>query len=150
VNDLELRVRNQVYAAFVRDGEAPSAHETGLALGLATHTVAEAYRRLHDARALVLEPGGDGEQIRMLHPFAVTATVHRVESGGRSWFANCAWDALGVPAALHRDGTVYSECADCGEPLEVEVREGRLVRGPDLLVHILVPARRWWDDIVFT
>ena len=148
MNDLELRVRNQVYAAFVRDGEAPSAHETGMALGVATHTVADAYRRLHDARALVLEP--DGERIRMLNPFSVPATPHRVDSGGRTWFANCAWDALGVPAALHRDGTVRSECADCGEPLELEVRDGRLVRGTELLVHILVPARRWWDDIVFT
>ena len=77
---------------------------------------------------------------------------HRIASGraGRSWFANCAWDALGIPAALHRDGLIDSECADCGEPLELEVRDGRLVRGGELLVHILVPARHWWDDIVFT
>jgi hypothetical protein len=30
------------------------------------------------------------------------------------------------------------------------VRDGRVVRGADLLVHFLVPARRWWDDIGFT
>ena len=75
----------------------------------------------------------------MLNPFSVPATPHRVEAGGRSWFANCAWDALGIPAALHRDGAVHSECADCGEPLELEVRDGRLVRGAELLVHFSSP-----------
>jgi hypothetical protein len=26
----------------------------------------------------------------------------------------------------------------------------RLMRGADVLVHFVVPARRWWDDIGFT
>jgi hypothetical protein len=30
------------------------------------------------------------------------------------------------------------------------VEKGSLVEGEELLVHILVPARRWWDDIGFT
>ena len=53
-------------------------------------------------------------------------------------------------AALHTDGVVSSACPDCGEPLELEVRDGKLVDGADLLVHFVVPARRWWDDIGFT
>jgi hypothetical protein len=86
----------------------------------------------------------------MLNPFSAVEAPHRVEAGGREWFANCAWDALGIPAALHTDGSVRSECPDCGEPLELEVRDGELVRGSELLVHFVVPARRWWDDISFT
>ena len=105
-------------------------------------------RRLHDAHALVLQP--DGTEIRMLNPFSAVATTYRVEAGGRSWFANCAWDALGIPAALHGDGRIDAACPDCAEPLELEVREGELVRGGELLVHFVVPARRWWDDIGFT
>jgi len=34
--------------------------------------------------------------------------------------------------------------------LELEVRGDELVRGSELLVHFVVPARRWWDDIGFT
>ena len=63
----------------------------------------------------------------MLNPFSAVETPHRVESGGRTWFANCAWDALGIPAALHADGRVESRCPDCGEALELEVRDGALV-----------------------
>ena len=149
MDDVDLRVRNHVYAAFVRDGVAPRPAETAAALDIPIVDAEGAYGRLHDARALVLEPGDD-ERIRMLNPFSAVPTPHVVESGGRSWFANCAWDALGIPAALHADGVVRSRCEDCREPLELEVRAGRLARGADLLVHFVVPARRWWDDIGFT
>jgi hypothetical protein len=148
MEELDLQVRNEVYAAFVREGRAPTSHETAAALGLAPEQVEDAFRRLHEAHALVLQPGS--AEIRMLNPFSAVETPHRVESGGRTWFANCAWDALGIPAALHADGRVESRCPDCGEPLKLEVRDGELVRGADLLVHFVVPARRWWDDIGFT
>ena len=49
-----------------------------------------------------------------------------------------------------RDGVVESECPDCGEPLELEVRDGELDPRRHLLVHFVVPARHWWDDIGFT
>jgi Alkylmercury lyase len=148
MDEFDLRVRSEVYAAFVRDGWAPRAADTAAALGLAPEEVEDAFRRLHDAHALVLQPGS--AEIRMLNPFSAVETPHRVESGGRSWFANCAWDALGIPAALHADGRVESRCPDCGELLELEVRDGVLARGAELLVHFVVPARQWWDDIAFT
>ena len=145
---LDLRVRNHVYSTFVRERRAQTTAETAAALAVGEDEVADAYRRLDDAHALVLDPGTD--EIRMLNPFSAVETPHRVEAGGRSWFANCAWDALGIPAALHADGSVSSECPDCGERLELEVRGGELVRGDKLLVHFAVPARQWWDDIAFT
>jgi len=148
MDEQDLRIRNHVYASFVGIGSAPAPADTAAKLGLVEDEVAAAYRRLHDAHALVLEP--DSSRIRMLNPFSAVETPHRVEAGGREWFANCAWDALGIPAALHRDGSVRSECPDCSEPLELEVRDGELVRGSELLVHFVVPARRWWDDISFT
>ena len=145
---LDLRIRNHLYSTFAAEGRAQSTADTAAALELAEDEVAAAYRRLHDAHALVLAP--NTTEIRMLNPFSAVETPHRVEAGGRSWFANCAWDALGIPAALHTDGTVGSQCPDCGDPLELEVRGGELVRGRELLVHFVVPARRWWDDIAFT
>jgi hypothetical protein len=148
VDESDLRIRSAVYGSFVRDGNAPSAAQTAEALGLDRQEVEEAFRRLHDAHALVLQPGTT--EIRMLNPFSAVETPHRVQADGRSWYANCAWDALGIPAALHVDGAIETRCPDCGERLELEVRDGELVRGAELLVHFVVPARRWWDDIGFT
>jgi alkylmercury lyase-like protein len=148
VDELDLRIRNHLYASFVRDGTASSVAEAAEALDLPAAEVSDAYRRLHDAHALVLQPGGT--ELRMLNPFAAVETSYRVEAGGRSWFANCAWDSLGILGALQGDGRIEAACPDCGEPLELEVRGGELVRGRELLVHFVVPAHRWWDDIVFT
>lgn len=143
-----LRIRNEVYRSFVGTGSAPTPADVAAALGLGEGRVEDAYRNLHDEHALVLWPGT--AEIRMLNPFSAVETPHRVESGGRSWFANCAWDALGIPAALHDDGVIRSVCADCGAAVDLEVRAGKLVRGAELLAHFVVPARRWWDDIGFT
>ena len=153
MDELDLRIRNHLYASFVREGRAQTPEEAADELRLEVGQVEAAYGRLHDAHALVLQPGST--EIRMLNPFSAVETPHRVEvtgveAGGRVWFANCAWDALGIPGALHTDGRVQSECPDCGEPLELVVRDGELARGTDVLVHFVVPARRWWDDIGFT
>ena len=144
---LDLRIRNHVYSTFVGDGRAQTTAETAAALRLAEGEVAAAYRRLHDAHALVLHPGTD--EIRMLNPFSAVETPHRVEAGGRSWFANCAWDAFGILAAFDVDGHITSSCLDCGEPIEIDVVDRRPEPADDVF-HVLVPARSWWDDIVFT
>jgi len=144
----DLEVRRHVYLAFASDGRPPSAGETATALWRSLEEVEKAYRRLHDAHALVLQPGTT--TIWMANPFSAVETPHRVECAGRRWYANCAWDALGIMAAFRRDGRVESECADCREPVSLDVADGSLVGGQELLVHILVPARRWWEDIGFT
>ncbi len=105
------------------------------------------WRRLHEAHALVLDTT-TGE-IRMANPFSAVPTAYRVHTGERWWYANCAWDAFGILAALGVDGQVESSCPDCGEPYAVDVHDTTIDRH-DLLFHCLVPAARWWDDIVFT
>jgi Alkylmercury lyase len=147
MDDLDLELRNLTYRLFVELGRAPCATEVAEAAGLARPQVAAAWRRLHEAHALVLEPGTD--EIRMAAPFSAVPTPHRVEAAGRSWYGNCAWDAFGICAALRVDGRFETSCPDCAGPIAVEVRGAR----PDdesLLFHCLVPAADWWDDIVFT
>jgi Alkylmercury lyase len=138
--DLELRRRT--YARFVELGRAPAPEELG-----EREEVLARWRRLHDAHALVLNPATD--ELRMANPFSAVPTAYRVRAAGRWWYANCAWDAFGICAALHVDGRIETSCPDCGEPVSVDVRDEK----PDhdtLLFHCLVPAAHWWDDIVFT
>ncbi len=144
----DLDVRRHVYFAVVANGRPPTAAETAAALDVDEPVVADAYRRLHDAHALVLHP--DTTEIWMANPFCFAPTPHRVIAGGRTWTGTCCWDSLGIPAALHSDGRIETECACCGERLELAVSAGEVVEGADVLCHVLVPARRWWDDIGFT
>ena len=138
---LDLDLRNRTYALFVELGRAPLPHELG-----DEDEVVAAWRRLHDVRALVLE--ADGRRIRMANPFSAVQTPHRVHARGRWWYANCAWDAFGVLAALHEDGRVESSCPDCAEPIGIDVVGEEPQQ--DGVAHFVVRARHWWDDIVFT
>ena len=148
VDAFDFDVRRAVYSRVAVDGRPPTVREVAVELLRGVDEVAAAYRRLHDAHAFVLFP--DMLDIWMANPFCFAPTPHSVTAAGRIWTGTCAWDALGIPAALHTDGLVESECACCDEPLVLEVADGYLARGADLLVHFVVPARRWWDDIGFT
>jgi Alkylmercury lyase len=145
---LDLDVRRHVYFSVVANGRPPTVAETAASLGLEPGEAEASYRRLHDAHALVLFP--DTTDVWMANPWCFAETPHRVRAGGRAWTATCAWDALGIPGALHGDGEVDTACACCGEALALRVEDGELAEGRDVLVHFLVPARRWWDDIGFT
>lgn len=138
--------RNATYRRFVELGRAPSATELADVTGVSETAVREGWQRLHDAHALVLDDAGE---IRMANPFAAQPTPFRVEATGRSWFANCAWDAFGIGAALQADSTIHTECADCSARLDIVVRDGR-PDDTDLVFHVLVPAASWWDDIGYT
>ena len=148
MDDSDLHVRRHVYFSVVANGRPPTVTEAAKALGREEDDVRDTYLRLHDAHAIVLYP--ESVEIWMANPFCFASTPHHVDAGGRGWRAACAWDALGIPGALHGDGRVESECACCHERLELEVVNGELTRGMNLLAHFLVPARRWWDDIGFT
>ena len=147
MDEQDRSLRNATYQLFVSLGRAPSAGEVSPEVGARQDEVIDGWRRLHDGHALVLNARRD--EIRMANPFSAVPTAYRVRAGGRWWYANCAWDAFGICGALHVDGRIETSCPDCGHPLEVDV-EDRQPRPDDLLFHCLVPAARWWEDIVFT
>jgi hypothetical protein len=145
--DLDTRIKLAIYAHFAETGRGPSPQAVAERAGTDVPEVLRAYPRLRAQRVLALET--DGSSIRMAPPFSGVPTQHRVRVGAVEYHANCAWDALGIPAALHEPGEVSSRCGQSGEPLQLEV--GREGPGPsNWLFHCLVPAAHWWDDIVFT
>ena len=147
MDDGDLELRRLTYRLLVDRGRAPTAGEVASAAGLTRDEVETGWRRLHAAHALVLNPAT--AELRMANPFSAVPTAYRVRARGQWWYANCAWDAFGVCAALHADGRIETSCPDCGEPVAVDVRDGR-PSDDRLLFHCLVPAVHWWDDIAFT
>ena len=142
----ERDVRAAVYGAFRDTGEAPTAEQLAVTLGLTRDEVARALHGLADAHALVLQP--DGASIRMAHPFSGIPTDFRVLVGTRHWFANCAWDGLAIVGLFGGTGRLETHSPETGEPLILDVVDGR-VHG-EAVVHFLVPAARFWDDIGYT
>ena len=146
-------VRLEVYRFFLETGRAPTPAEIADALDRLPTDVEASLRRLADARVLVLAPGTT--YIWMANPLSALPTPFRVRAKGRSWFANCIWDAFGVVAMLgvEDDAEIHTSCPDCGQPLLVGVTNGSVSldgEPPGGVVHFAVPAARWWDDIGFT
>jgi hypothetical protein len=147
MSDADLRLRGLTYARFVQLGRAPTAAEIAAASGRSLAEVIAGLKRLHAEHALVLNQVSS--EIVMANPFSGVPTAYRVQAAGRWWYANCAWDAFGICAALDADGQIETSCPDCGERIRIVVRDQR----PDdqsLRFHCLVPAACWWDKIVFT
>ncbi len=147
----ETRVKQAIYEYLAREARAPELAEVARLLDTDHASVRAAYAELAAQRLLVLEE--DGVSIRMAPPFSGVPTQHVAHVGGRSYFANCAWDVFGIVAALGSDGRVGSRCEQSGEPLELNLTAA----GPDdrfadgsWRFHCALPARHWWDDIVYT
>jgi alkylmercury lyase-like protein len=143
----DLDLRNFTYQLFVTLGRAPTSEEVSRTAGATVAEVEAGWQRLQHEHALVLDR--DTGELRMANPFSAVPTPYRVLAADRWWYGNCAWDAFGICAALHVDGRIETHCPDCRDQITVQVWGER----PDdetLVFHCLVPARHWWDDIVFT
>ena len=141
---LDRDVRLAIMRGFVEDGRPPAPDELARSLNVAQIDAEAALRRLAEAHLVVLAPGTP--YVWMANPFSAIPTSYRVQSGGRRWFGNCIWDALGILAAVGVDGRISTTCPDCGEPLELRT-EGERISGDEAIVHYALPAARWWEDI---
>jgi hypothetical protein len=139
-------VRGAIYAAITTTGSAPAPHDVALARGLDEDAVADAYRALADGHVIVLEHGTT--TVRWAPPFSVVPTPFQSNADGARWYAPCAWDAFGIPAALGRDADVEARSAWSGEPVVCGVRNGRAYGAG--IIHLVVPAAHFWDDIGYT
>lgn len=139
-------VRRFIYDRVVLTGAAPTAPQVASSLDLTLDAATGAMRALADAHVLVLRPGDSA--IAWAPPFSSIETPFQATANGRSYFAPCAWDAFGIPAALGTDGDITANCAWSAEPLACGVRHGRAYG--DGVIHLLVPAAHFWDDIFLT
>jgi len=145
-SDFDRGVKIFIYDYMVRNAKPPSVPETAAALGCSIDEVRAAYERWSQTHALILDESGE---LWRVAPFSGVPTPFPVKVADKLYYANCAWDALGVPAALHGDAVIESACSCCNEKMTIEVRDGR-VRGDGGVIHIAVAARDWYKDIVFT
>ncbi|MEZ4592210.1 MAG: organomercurial lyase [Chloroflexota bacterium] len=99
VSNHDLAVRTFVYQQFGQTARPPTVMETAVHFHLPPHEIEKSYQRLHDNHFFFLEPGT--LDVRMANPFSALPTQFRVQVGPMAYWANCAWDMLGIPAALH-------------------------------------------------
>ena len=146
--DFDTAVKMNIYESIARTTHAPTSADVAVSLSTSPEEVEAAFERLHTKRLLVPEPG-DPTRIRMAPPFSGVETSFRVNVQDKVYYANCAWDALGIAAALHTDAIIEASDGQSGEPMVLEVLNGQPMP-QSCVIHFAVPAAHWWDDIIYT
>src|SRR4051794_12508440 len=77
VTEEQLALRRRIFEAFAATGAPPELPDS------------PDLRALVTAHVVVLD---EEARIVMAHPFAAHEHGARVDSGGRTWWGNCAWD----------------------------------------------------------
>jgi hypothetical protein len=126
--------------------------EAAMHFGISIEEAMELYKELHNRHALFLDI--DEMAIRMANPFSGIPTDFKVHANGKTYFANCAWDMLGIPAALHCDAVIDAICTESNDSVRLEIKDGKITNhqftNTQLLVHFPLPFTQWYDDLVFT
>lgn len=143
---LDKVVRSHVYDYVMRAGLLPTIAETSAALARSSDEIRVSFQRLADGHIIVLQKGSG--EILMANPFSAVPTPFLVKVGERSYYGNCIWDAMGIPAMLKQDASIEASCGCCSTAMNLKITNGSL-EGTRGIAHFAIPAAHWWDDIVF-
>jgi hypothetical protein len=141
-------LRIHIYDRLVAFGRAPSAREIGAHFDITTEDAHERLAALRIGKTAVINP--QTREIWMAGPFAAGESAYRLSDGKNTWWANCAWDMFGVANIVGRPMMAETHCPDCGERIAIECHPDHPPVECQAVVHFLVPAKRWYDDIGFT
>ncbi|HAV77616.1 MAG TPA: hypothetical protein DCX53_09725 [Anaerolineae bacterium] len=150
MNDSLLwQIRHFVYKHFADTTHPPSVDITAAHFNISSEEASEYYKELHNRHAFFLDL--ESTTVRMANPFSGIPTDFSVHANGKTYYANCAWDMLGIPAALHTDAVIEAICTESNETVEIQIQNGNLrFTNYDLLVHFPLSFSHWYDDLVFT
>jgi hypothetical protein len=141
-------VRVFVYDHVIDRGVVPTLAAIGSHFDSDAAEVKRRLSLLRIGKTIALHPS-TGE-IWMAGPFSAAPTAYRLTDGVKTWYGNCAWDMFGVAVLVNRRLVAHTACTDCGDAMTVDCDPDRPPADGAGIVHFLVPARRWYDDLGFT
>ncbi len=150
INKLQLNhstLHRQILLHVIENGFAPSLSDLATHFSASRGEVRQALRALAQYHGIVLHPSND--QIWVIHPFSMAPTNFWVESAKSSWWANCAWCALGAAALLNRNVNITTTIGGERHQVAIEIVDGEL-SNKDFVVHFPVPMIKCWDNVIFT
>jgi hypothetical protein len=135
------------YDHIVATGFPPTLEEIGAHFEITQSDARQELAALKIGKTILINP--ESGEIWMAGPFSSIKTDYEVASGDRTYYANCAWDMLGIPMILNAPAKVHTKCTDCGSAMTIDCDPSH-PPAENAVVHFLVPARHWYEDIGFT
>jgi Alkylmercury lyase len=142
---------NVIIKRLVETGQAPHYTEIAAELGV---SVEEARRALHTLMSAGI-PGiwlfPDTDYISSFAPFSNLPTQYRISvDGEEKWFGQWGFESLAVcwlfPGKLVQ---INAPCLDCGSPVQVEIRDGDIVKTEPkgIMGYVAVPFSKWMNQL---
>lgn len=128
---------------IISTGHVPSMEWVASQSGTTFESVKRSLRELEAMHGVILEP--NSLRVWRLHPFALMPTRFWVSTPDGGWWANCAWCALGIGAALNADVVIETGEGAEGTPLVFSI-SGKVCSNPSVLMHFPDPPFHWWDN----
>lgn len=124
------QIRHFAYAHFADTTHPPSVDVTAAHFNISTEEATEYYKELHNRHALFLDL--ETTTVHMANPFSGIPTDFKVHANEKTYYANCAWDMLSIPAALHADAVIEAVCTESNDAqaVQLEVKDGNIPIAP--------------------
>lgn len=125
--ELAVELRELAFGLLLRDRTPVPPDELAALVGTRRPVVDEVLEGLAREGRIDRDPSG-----RVLGSAGLTLGEgpHGLEIDGQAFRTWCAFDALGIPAALAVDARVTTGCPVCGRPISIELRAGRPIGEP--------------------
>ena len=129
--DAAGRLREAAFALLLRDRQPVTVAAVSHATGLSEASARRSVTALANAGWLDLDTDG---RVAGAAGLSLIKGAHRLTLEGAAFRTWCAYDALGIPAALVSDGSLETACGHCGRSLSVAFRSGMPTRsGPEVV-----------------
>lgn len=148
LTEQDWRIRAFIYEFFMENARPPSPDEMGQQFNISSDEAQQSYQRLHEAHHIFLD--AETATIRMANPLSAVPTDYRVKVNDKWLFANCAWDTLGIAAMVGQDVEIEATLPMSRKLVTYQVKSGELLADDNLVVHIAMPVRQWYDDVIHT
>ncbi len=117
--------------AAIRSGRRVGPAEIARHADLQPDLVAAELRQLAESGEANLDEAG---QVVAVAGLSLVPARHELELAGQPLHTWCAWDAIGIPAALELDARLRTHCHWCQSHIVVELSKGRIVGEPSALL----------------
>jgi hypothetical protein len=133
--DLHQRIRETAFALLLTGRRAVSPGEIAAAAGVAPGAIGGLLDELGSVGWIDRDPAGS---VTGSGGLSLTDGPHRLTIGGAEFRNWCAYDSLGIAAALDADAAIDTTCPICGAPIHLRTIAGEPPAGR--------PERLWLAD----
>ena len=144
------RLRKYVFDFFLDTTHAPMLEDIMREFRLRRDEAHAGLKQLEASHHILLLPGT--QRILMANPYSAIATPFRDTIGGKTYFANCAWDTVALHVMLDRPADVEASCHHCAEPIRLRLEQGKKTSSDpaEPLIFLSVPVSKWFENLINT